>query len=149
MIGLDSIRQLKQFPLGGLGCRERSIILEFHFLLLPCRIWRAPLRPASAYRSNRRVAIAGRNSSQAIRLFFSKCGSAKVLGSCRPTFQELFVVAFKDSFTTRSAPVREPSAGTYGATIGVLGDLILVIRKAGLLDDRLTGLHQCSSRCRM
>jgi hypothetical protein len=31
MIGLDSIRQLKQFPLGGLGCRERSIILEFHF----------------------------------------------------------------------------------------------------------------------
>jgi hypothetical protein len=30
MIGLDRIRQLKQFPLSGLGCRERAIILKFH-----------------------------------------------------------------------------------------------------------------------
>jgi hypothetical protein len=30
MVGLDRIRQLKQLALGGLGCCERAIVLEFH-----------------------------------------------------------------------------------------------------------------------
>src|SRR6266550_1097804 len=37
MIGLDRVRQLEQFPLGGLGRRERAIPLEFH---LGCMIAR-------------------------------------------------------------------------------------------------------------
>ena len=56
MIGLDSIRQLKQFPLGGLGCRERSIILEFHFSPASLSLARASapglgisIRPQSRY----------------------------------------------------------------------------------------------------
>jgi hypothetical protein len=36
MIGLDRIRQLKQFPLGGFGRRERAIFfLEFHIGCVP------------------------------------------------------------------------------------------------------------------
>ena len=30
VIGLDRICDLKQFPLGGLGCRERAVLLESH-----------------------------------------------------------------------------------------------------------------------
>jgi hypothetical protein len=42
MIGLDRIRQLKQFPLSGLGCRERAILLKFH---LGSVMRRSPLGP--------------------------------------------------------------------------------------------------------
>lgn len=31
VIGLNRVRQFKQFPLGGLGCGEGAILFEFHF----------------------------------------------------------------------------------------------------------------------
>jgi hypothetical protein len=50
MVGLNRIRQLKQFSLGGLGCPERAVCLEFHLgcmiaMPTPSACRRSPLGP--------------------------------------------------------------------------------------------------------